>query len=109
MRHAVLVTLVSLLATLRIAAEAPPGATAAFTRAQVAIAGRDWDVAIRLLGEAIEAAPDYWEAHRSLGECFLRLNRPDEARPHLERALRLKPGDPASQAMLTRVTELQKA
>jgi hypothetical protein len=109
MRHAVLVGLVLLLGTRGVVADPPPAATAAFSRAQVAIAGRDWDVAIRLLGEAVEAAPDYWEAHRSLGECYLRLNKPDEARPHLERALKLKPGDPATQAMLTRVTELQKA
>jgi tetratricopeptide (TPR) repeat protein len=61
------------------------------------------------LREAIEAAPDYWEAHRSMGECFLKLNKPDEARPHLEQALRLKPGDAATQALLTRVTALQKA
>jgi tetratricopeptide (TPR) repeat protein len=109
MRHAALVIPLFLLSTHRVAAEPPPQATAAFARAQVAMAGHDCEAAFGLLREAIEAAPDYWEAHRSMGECFLKLNKPDEARPHLEQALRLKPGDAATQALLTRVTALQKA
>ena len=109
MRHAALVILLALLATPRVGAEPPPQATAAFSRAQVAMAGHDCEAAIALLGEAIAAAPDYWEAHRALGECFLKLNKPDEARPHLEEALRLSPGDATTRAMLNRVTALQKA
>jgi tetratricopeptide (TPR) repeat protein len=109
MLHAVLIGLSSLLATLGVAAGPPPQATAAFSRAQAAIAGHDCEAAMRLLDEAIAAAPDYWEAHRAYGECLLKLNKPDEARPHLEEALKRSPGDPSTRAMLARVRDLQKA
>jgi tetratricopeptide (TPR) repeat protein len=109
MRYAFLVILFVLLATRGVTADPPAQATAAFSRAQVAMAGHDCEEALRLLDEAIAAAPSYWEAHRAMGECFLKLNKPDEARPHLEAALRLSPGDATTKAMLTRALDLQKS
>jgi hypothetical protein len=109
LRPPALVALLSVLATPSLAAEPPAQATGAFARAQVAIAGRDCESAVRYLAEAVASAPDYWEAHRSMGECFLALNKPDQARRPLEAALRIKPDDAATRALLARVTGLQKA
>jgi tetratricopeptide repeat protein len=109
MRQVALIGFALLLVTSTISADPPPQAATAFSRAQLAIAGHDCDAAIRYLAEAVAIAPDYWEAHRSLGECFLTLNQPDQARPHLEESLRLNPSDAATQSTLRRALELEKA
>src|SRR5688500_14770123 len=95
LRRAVLVALVFLPPSAAVVADAPAQAAAAFARAQAAIAGRDCEAALPHLAEAVAAAPGYWEAHRSMGECFLALNKPDDARRPLEAALRVKPDDAA--------------
>lgn len=73
------------------------------------MATRDWETAMRHLDAAIEAEPAFWEAHKALGECFLRLNKPKEARKHLEEASRLNASDPGVQETLRRAIDLEKA
>jgi len=84
-------------------------AQADFARGQAAMATRDWETAMRHLAAAIQAEPGFWEAHKALGECFLRLNKPTEARKHLEEASRLSPADPGVKDTLRQAIELEKA
>jgi tetratricopeptide repeat protein len=109
MRNLALCVVAWMLAAHAFAVDYPDQATSAFARAQVAIAEHDCEAAIRFLTEAIGAAPGYWEAHRSMGECLLKLNRPGEARKHLEESLRLNASDSVTQGMLRRAIELEKA
>lgn len=44
--------------------------------------------------EAVRLNPSYAAAHAGLAHCYNDLNRPDEALPHVELALRLSPHDP---------------
>ena len=50
--------------------------------------------AVAALREAISLNPSYAAARANLGQLFNYLNRPDEALPELELALRLSPQDP---------------
>jgi adenylate cyclase len=50
--------------------------------------------AIVSYGEAVRLNPSYAAAHAGLAFCHAFLNRPDEALPHIELALRLSPHDP---------------
>jgi tetratricopeptide (TPR) repeat protein len=101
--------LVALLMTIPVAADYSATARSDFARGQAAMGTRDWETAMRHLTAAIEAEPGFWEAHKALGECFLRLNKPTEARKHLEEASRLNPSDPAVQDTLRRAIALEKA
>ena len=80
-----------------------------FARGQAAMATHDWETAMRHFAAAVEAEPRFWEAHKALGECFLRLNKPTEARKHLEEASRLSPTDAGVQDTLRRAIDLEKA
>ena len=84
-------------------------AQADFARGQAAMAGRDWETAMRHLTAAVEAEPAYWEAHKALGECFLRVNKPTDARKHLEKAAKLSPSDAGVQQTLRQAIDLEKA
>jgi tetratricopeptide (TPR) repeat protein len=101
--------LAPLLMAVTVAADYSAAARSDFARGQAAMATRDWDTAMRHLTEAIEAEPTYWEAHKALGECFLRLNKPTEARKHLEEASRLNPSDGGVKDTLRRAIDLEKA
>lgn len=101
--------IVALLMAIPVAADYSATARSDFARGQVAMASRDLETAMRHFDAAIEAEPGYWEAHKALGECFLRLNNPKEARKHLEEASRLSPSDPGVQETLRRAIDLEKA
>jgi adenylate cyclase len=58
---------------------------------------RELGVLAQALGsyqEAVRLNPSYAAAHAGLAYCYDYLNRPDEALPHIELALRLSPHDP---------------
>jgi len=101
--------LVALLMARPVAADYSAAAQSDFARGQAAMATRDWETAMGHLTAAIEAEPAFWEAHKALGECFLRLNKPKEARKHLEEASRLSPSDPGVKDTLRRAIDLEKA
>jgi tetratricopeptide (TPR) repeat protein len=107
MRAALVV--VALLMAVPVAADYSAAARSDFARGQAAMATRDWDTAMRHLTAAVQAEPGFWEAHKALGECLLRLNKPTEARKHLEEASRLSPSDTGVQDTLRRAIELEKA
>jgi tetratricopeptide (TPR) repeat protein len=44
--------------------------------------------------ESARRFPDNYAAHQALADCLLRLNRPDQAQPHIQTAMRLYPGEP---------------
>lgn len=100
---------VALLMAVPVAADYSATARSDFARGQAAMATRDWEAAMRHLDAAIQAEPGFWEAHKALGECFLRLNKPKEARKSLEEASRLNASDPGVQDTLRRAIDLEKA
>lgn len=65
--------------------------------------------------EAVKFAPQVPEAHIALGAILVRLSRPEEAIPELQKALTLKPGDAGAEedlaqahALMARDAALQK-
>lgn len=50
-----------------------------------------WDEAIASFGQALDLDPDHPEALAQLGFALLQQRKPDQARPHLERAITLLP------------------
>ena len=101
--------LVALLMAIPAAAGYSATAQADFARGQAAMATRDWEAAMRHLSAATQAEPGFWEAHKALGECFLRINKPTEALKHLEEASRLNPADPGVKDTLRQAIDLEKA
>ena len=59
-----------------------------------------WDEAERAMTKALAARPDLVAALRERGQARIRLGRPAEAIPDLERVLALKPGDKSATEML---------
>ena len=71
----------------------PSDARALFDAGYVADAQNRLDDAAGFYRRAIEANPNSFEAHLSLGLLLARQGKPDEARPELETATTLDPGD----------------
>ena len=71
----------------------PADARALFDAGYVADAQNRLDDAANLYRRAVEANPQSFEAHLSLGLLLARQNKLDEARPELETATALDPGD----------------
>ena len=80
----------------------PPQATAAFGSAQMAIAEKRWDRAVEHLATAVAVDPTYWEAHKAMGECLLKLERAADAVGHFEKWATLRPEDPEAAPALQR-------
>lgn len=59
-----------------------------------------WDEAERAMTKALAVQPDLVAALRERGQARIRLGRPAEAIPDLERVLALKPGDKSATEML---------
>ena len=74
-------------------ADHPTDARALFDAGYVADAQNKLDEAAGLYRRAVEADPRRFEAHLSLGLLLARQGKPDEARPELEAATKLDPGD----------------
>ena len=55
---------------------------------------KDYRRAIKWYEAAVEYDPDHGKAHERLGAAYMEVRQDDMARPHLERALELAPGDP---------------
>jgi len=68
----------------------------------------DTKQAINHLARALEAAPDYMEAHNELGVCVLREQRLEEAAEEFQTAAHLDPGAPAPAANLSAALYLLK-
>jgi Flp pilus assembly protein TadD len=56
---------------------------------------KNYDAAITILSQLISAHPESAEAHRFLGEAYLRIKKGSKAVPELEEAARLDPGNQA--------------
>lgn len=79
----------------RLEAADPAGFSAAmhFVRGQLYLAVEDFAGAERSYRATLEQMPDFLRAHRALGAIYLRLDRPEQARPHITRAIELGAGD----------------
>lgn len=87
----------------------PAAAQEAYGRAQLAIGGRDWDLALSFLSTAIAADATFWEAHKAAGDCLLVLKRPSEAKASFERWAALRPTDKAAQPLIEQATREAEA
>jgi tetratricopeptide (TPR) repeat protein len=58
---------------------------------QVLFEEQEWALAVRQFERALSHNPDYPDAHAYLGYALDRMGRPEEARPHLLRAVELAP------------------
>ncbi len=81
----------------------PLKAVQTYTVARAAYEDRQPDRAARLLEQVIQLDPHSAEAHRLLGQIRVEQNAHDQAREHLNRALALRPGDPATLYQLGRL------
>jgi Tfp pilus assembly protein PilF len=70
---------------------APSNNLALFLYAQTEIAFQQWQHSHELFSEFIRRIPDYAPAEYALGWLDVKLNRPGEARQHLQRSLALSP------------------
>jgi len=72
----------------------------------------DWRNEITLFGRAVEVHPESARAHANLGAALMEAHRHEEARGHLEEAVRLDPSDPWKQAqfgsLLVNVGEVER-
>src|ERR1051326_8287832 len=59
-----------------------------------------WKDSETLFGHALAVTAENDVAHNNLGTALLDLNRPAEAIPHFEEAVRLRPGDPSARRNL---------
>lgn len=82
------------LSPLPLSAQADPtAAKELFGRGHLAIARKEYSVAIALWDQALRLDPDLWEAHYHCGEALLALHRPAEAVARFRQALQLQPDD----------------
>lgn len=66
----------------------------AFNRLGIALEDRgDWSVAMECFKNATKALPEFVDAHCNLGECYWRLNQPDEAKAEFQFVFRLEPNN----------------
>jgi tetratricopeptide (TPR) repeat protein len=63
-------------------------------RGAVALRRRDYEGAVRLIGQALKHDPNQPAALNNLGEAYRELGQPDEAIEQLEKALHLAPREP---------------
>ncbi len=77
---------------------APPGIRATYAGALELVRTRNYRLAIRRLGEVVDAAPDRIEGWRLMGVAYAGQERWKDARRAYERALRLQPDDVLSHA-----------
>jgi Tfp pilus assembly protein PilF len=84
-------------------ARIPPEAEAAYDRAMAALAAGGGAEVAASLEEAVELAPNYYEALNKLGVEYLKADRLDEAEAVLIHARSLNPGDPRPLVHLGRV------
>ena len=96
--------LLVLLGALSGTGDRPPQATAAFGRAQAALAEQRCDKAVENLTAALAADPSYWEAHKAMGECLLALKRAEDALRHFQAWLELRPTDPSAKVMVAKAS-----
>jgi tetratricopeptide (TPR) repeat protein len=71
--------------------------------ADFAIKRGDWEEALRRYRMAVEVDPEHVRANGFLGMALFRLDRPSEARPHLEKALAGHPAEARLHAVLGEV------
>ena len=61
---------------------------------------QEWDAAAAAYGAAAAAEPADWRSRRQAGKCFLNLQRPGDAVPMLEEAVKLAAKDPEAWELL---------
>jgi predicted Zn-dependent protease len=71
----------------------PTNANAAYELGEIYRKSGERDKAKQLFETALRNYPDFEEAQVGLGRALLALGKPDEALPHLRKALSLNPGD----------------
>lgn len=91
---------------LQVQPDAPASAGLAAGRA--AIEGSDYSAAAAALVPATAEDPKDWRAWSALGYAWLRLNKPDLARPALKACLRLWPTDAGAWARLAEVLAIER-
>lgn len=70
-------------------ARVPPAALAALEQGRAAMAGKKTDSAIIHLQTATRIYPDYYEAHRMLGQVFMDISQWEKAEASLKEAIRI--------------------
>jgi len=68
--------------------------------ARFLLSNQDFAHAVAQAEQAVAIAPDALSANGLLGRCLMAANKPSEALPYLEKAIRLEPGDPESAQLL---------
>jgi uncharacterized protein HemY len=86
-------------------ARVPADALAAMEKGRTAVAEKKTDVAITHLQKATRIYPDYYEAHRMLGQLFMDTNQWDKAEASFKEAVRI---DPKLVAALTSLGEVYR-
>jgi len=80
-----------------------PLPTASFLRGQCLMEEKHWAGAEAAFREELGVDPNHIEAQLLLAGLLFESGRKDEARPHAERALELRPGDPAARLIQGRL------
>jgi predicted Zn-dependent protease len=86
-------------------ARVPADALAAMEKGSAAVNEKKTDVAITQLQKATRIYPDYYEAHRMLGQLFMDTNQWDKAEASFKEAVRI---DPKAVAALTSLGEVYR-
>jgi tetratricopeptide (TPR) repeat protein len=71
----------------------PSNANASYERAEIARRGGQFDKAAELFTHALDRYPDFEEAQVGLARALIALGKPDQALPHLKKAVSLNAGD----------------
>ena len=84
----------------------PSNANAAYEAAEIRRKSEDFNQARRLFEMALKYYPDFEEARLGLAKALISLGRPDEALPHLQKAVSL---NPRSEVAHYRLSQVHKA
>jgi tetratricopeptide (TPR) repeat protein len=83
--------------------QAPPKALKLIKKAQKAIKDQDFEKALKLYNEAVEVAPEYAPSHMGIAQILRAQQKFQEAVPHLEKALGLKPDYGQARELLAKI------
>ena len=86
-------------------ARVPADALAAFEKGRAAMAEKKTDIAITNLQRATQIYPDYYDAHRMLGQVYLDVSQWEKAERSLKEAMRI---DPKAVSAMTTLGEVYR-
>ena len=81
----------------------PGNANAAYELGEIHRNAGEFDQAQKLFEQALQRYPDFAEDHLGLAAVFMSLQKPDQALPHLQRAVALNPGNEVAWYRLSQV------